>query len=295
VRAHRPTPEFPRHLESLYAGFPFDRSVADDPISAIRPLAWDARRAEIAGIFASTLAIGNTTAIRGAIARLAAAVDGDVARLVDPLWAARRRARLASFRHRWIRGDQLDFLAQRLTEVYESAPSLETIFLAGLEEGGFARGIDVLARSVRASASRARRKRPPAGYAALFPSPLDRSRSPSKRLTLFVRWMVRERYPDLGVWRRVPSGELKIPLDQHVHWIAYHLGLTARRTRSWRAVEEVSEALRRIDPIDPIRYDFVLCHTGISGDCPKERDISVCGPCSVRPDCLLWRRRGRSS
>jgi len=295
VRTHRPTPEFSRHLESLYAGFPFDRSVADDPISAIRPLAWDARRAEIAGIFASTLAIGNTTAIRGAIARLAATVDGDVARLVDSAWAARRRARLASFRHRWIRGDQLDFLAQRLSEIYESTPSLETIFLAGLEEGGFARALDALARSVRASGARNGRKRPPAGYVALFPSPLDRSGSPSKRLTLFVRWMVRERYPDLGVWRRVPTGELKIPLDQHVHWIAYHLGLTARRTRSWKAVEEVSEALRRIDPIDPIRYDFVLCHTGISGDCPKQRDLSVCGPCSVRPDCLLWRRRGPAS
>src|SRR5208282_2014532 len=179
VRTHRPTPEFSRHLESLYAGFPFDRSVADDPISAIRPLAWDARRAEIAGIFASTLAIGNTTAIRGAIARLAATVDGDVARLVDPAWAARRRARLASFRHRWIRGDQLDFLAQRLSEIYESTPSLETIFLAGLEEGGFARALDALARSVRASGARNGRKRPPAGYVALFPSPLDRSGSPS--------------------------------------------------------------------------------------------------------------------
>jgi uncharacterized protein (TIGR02757 family) len=125
----------------------------------------------------------------------------------------------------------------------------------------------------------------------LFPSPLDRSGSPCKRLTLFVRWMVRDRYPDFGFWTHVPTGELRIPLDQHVHWIAYHLGLTERRTRSWKAVEEVSEALRRIDPLDPIKYDFVLCHTGISGDCPKERDIAICGPCSVRPDCRLWRGR----
>ena len=293
--AHRPTPEFPRHLESLYSGFPFERSVPDDPISAVRPLAWDAQRAEIAGLFASTLSIGNTTAIRGAIARLADAVDGDVARLVDPAWADRRRARLASFRHRWIRGDQLDFLARRLADYYATNPTLETAFLAGREKAGFAGGLDALAHTVRGSGTRARAGRPPAGYTALFPSPLDPSRSPSKRLTLFVRWMVRDRYPDLGVWRRVPTGELRIPLDQHVHWIAYHLGLTARRTRSWKVVEEVSEALRRIDPIDPIRYDFVLCHTGISGDCPKERDLSVCGPCSVRPDCLLWRRRGAAS
>ncbi len=295
MRSHRPTPEFPRHLEALYARFPFERSVADDPISAIRPLAWDARRAEIAGVFASTLAIGNTTAIRGAIGRLADVAEGDVGRLVDPAWAERRRARLAPFRHRWIRGDQLEFLARRLGACLEEHGSLEAVFLAGSERGGFAGGLDALARALRGDDRNGGRSRAPAGYAALFPSPLDRSRSPSKRLTLFVRWMVRERYPDLGVWRRVPTGELRIPLDQHVHWIAYHLGLTARRTRSWSVVEEVSETLRRIDPIDPIRFDFVLCHTGISGDCPKERELSVCGPCSVRPDCLLWRRRGTAS
>ncbi|EQD74697.1 hypothetical protein B1A_04348, partial [mine drainage metagenome] len=90
-------------------------------------------------------------------------------------------------------------------------------------------------------------------------------------------------------WHRVPTGELRIPLDLHVYWIAYHLGLTRRRTRTWATVEEVTEALRRIDPVDPVRFDFVLCHTGISGDCPKRRDLSVCGPCAVRPDCRLWR------
>ncbi len=293
--AHRPTPEFPRHLEQLYRRFPFERSYDDDPISAVRPLARDVRRAEIAGVFASTLAIGNTTAIRGAIGRLASLVDGDVARLVAPSWAAERRRRLRRFRHRWIRGDQLDRLASSLAAYYARHPSLESAFLAGLEEGGFARGLDALARVLRGEALGRSAGPSPRGYDALFPSPLEPGHSPSKRLTLFVRWMVRPSYPDLGVWRNVPTGELRVPLDQHVHWIAYHLGLTARRTRSWRTVEEVSEALRRIDPIDPVRYDFVLCHTGISGDCPKERDLAVCGPCSVRPDCRLWKGRAVAS
>jgi len=289
VGRHRPTAEFPRHLEALYARFPFERSFDDDPISHVRPLVRDVRSAEVAGIFAATLAIGNTAAIRGAIDRLAALVDGEVLRLVDPAWAAERRRRLRGFRHRWIRGDQLDRLAESLTAYYRRNSSLETAFLAGLEEGGFEAGLDALARLLRGGELGGRAGPAPRGYVALFPSPKDPGHSPAKRLTLFVRWMVRSRYPDLGVWRRVPTGELRVPLDQHVHWIAYHLGLTERRSRSWSAVEEVSEALRRIDPLDPVRYDFVLCHTGISGDCPKERDLSVCGPCSVRPDCLLWR------
>jgi uncharacterized protein (TIGR02757 family) len=288
VPAHRPSATFPVHLEALYRRFPFHRSFADDPISVVRPLALDPRRAEIAGIFAATLAIGNTTAIRGAIGRLSQTVDGDVARLVDPAWRRRRSARLRTFRHRWIRGDQLDHLADRLSACYRSGRSLEDLFVDGFEAHGFAGGLDALARALRGDNGVPGEG--PRGYRALFPSPLDAG-SPAKRLTLFVRWMVRDQYPDLGCWRRVPTGELRIPLDQHVHWIAYHLGLTQRRTRSWAAVEEVSEALRRIDPIDPTRYDFVLCHTGISGDCPKRPDLTVCGPCSVRPDCRLWARR----
>ncbi len=291
MRAYRPTPGFSRRLETLYGRFPFDRSYADDPISEVRPLARDRRRGEVAGILATTLAIGNTTAIRGSIRELARLADGDIARLVDPAWQGRRSRRLASFRHRWIRGDQIDHLCGRLSAYYETEETLETAFLVGSEKGGFAAGLDALARVLRHGPNGSHAPAAPQGYTELFPSPLEAGGSPAKRLTLFVRWMVRNRYPDLGLWPNVPAGELRIPLDQHVHWIAYHLGLTARRTRSWATVEEVSEALRRIDPLDPIRYDFVLCHTGISGDCPKERDLSVCGPCTVRPDCRLWKKR----
>ncbi|MFZ1024315.1 MAG: DUF2400 domain-containing protein, partial [Thermoplasmata archaeon] len=285
ARAHRPTPEFPKHLELLYTRFPFERSLAEDPISAVRPLIRDRTSGEIAGIYAATLAIGNTTAIRGAIGRLAEASHGDLHAFVSDRTSRERQEALRGFRHRWIRGDQMAHLGTALAGLYERYDSLETPFLEGMAEGGFALGLDRLARGLRGDG------RAPPGYRALFPSPIDRPRSPCKRLTLYVRWMVRSAYPDLGLWRRVPTGELRIPLDQHVFWIAYHLGLTQRKTRSWATVEEVTEHLRRIDPIDPVKYDFVLCHTGISGDCPKQRDLTVCGPCVVRPDCLMWRGR----
>lgn len=291
MRTHRPTANLPQHLESLYRAFPFDRSLAEDPISVVRSLAHDPRSAEVAALFAAVLAIGNTTAIRSSLRRLATIADGDFAGFLTRMAPAERSRRLASFRHRWIRGDQLDHLARVLTEYYRGHPSLEDAFLDGTLRGGFAGGIDSLARTLRGDSRIASLGPPPPGYRALFPSPLEMPRSPCKRLTLFLRWMVRDRYPDLGLWHRVPAGELRVPLDLHVHWIAYHIGLTARTTRSWAAVEEVSEALRRVDPLDPIRYDFVLCHTGISGDCPKDRDLVVCGPCTLRPDCLMWRGR----
>jgi len=286
ARVHRPTPSLGLHLTQLYDRFPFDRSLGQDPIGCVRPYAADRRAAEIAGIFAATLAIGNTTAIRGSFAELVRRAGPDLPAFVEATTARNFGRRLPGFRHRWIRGDQLGYLALRLHDVYDSHDSLESVFLEGYApEASFAHGLDRLAAALRGPGA----GRSPPGYPALFPTPLHPSRSACKRLTLFVRWMVRPRFPDLGLWTRVPTGELRVPLDQHVFWIAYHTGLTQRRTRNWAAVEEVTEALRRVDPIDPVKYDFVLCHTGISGDCPKERDLAVCAPCSLRPDCLLWR------
>ena len=285
---HRPSPALPEHLRALYDRFPFERSVPEDPVSCVAPFRQDRRAAEVAGIFASTLAIGNTTAIRGAFSDLLRRSEGDLVRGLLEVPPSVRRRRLAGFRHRWIRADQMAFLAARLREVYDAAGSLEQEFADGARAGGFAGGLDRLARRLRGP----EQMTAPPGYRVLFPSPLDGSESACKRLTLFVRWMVRAEPPDLGIWRSVRTSELRIPLDQHTFWIAYHIGLTGRRTRNWRTVEEVTAALRTVDANDPIRYDFVLCHTGISGDCPKERDLSVCGPCVLRPDCLLWRRRG---
>ena len=284
---HRPSPELPEHLRSLYDSFPFARSVPEDPVSCVAPFRADPKATEVAGIFAATLAIGNTTAIRGSFAELLRRSGGD---LVGGLLARPPRERvrlLEGFHHRWIRGDQMAHLAGRLAAIYRSGQTLETLFADGWLAGGFAHGLDALAVALRGPES----TKAPSGYRVLFPSPLDAHASPCKRLTLFVRWMVRTEPPDLGVWHTVPASDLRIPLDQHTFWIAYHVGLTARRTRSWQTVEDVTAALRRVDATDPIRYDFVLCHTGISGDCPKERDMSVCGPCVLRADCLLWRRR----
>lgn len=47
--------------------------------------------------------------------------------------------------------------------------------------------------------------------------------------------------------------------------MARELGLLNRRQNDWRAVEEVTAALRRFHAEDPVRYDFALFGAGISG------------------------------
>ena len=122
------------------------------------------------------------------------------------------------------------------------------------------------------------------GLRHLLPDPAGPGAS--KRWNLYLRWMVRgPDGVDLGLWRGVPTSALLVPLDTHVHRVARALGLTARRDASWRTAEEIT-LLRRIDPLDPVRYDFALCHLGMSGLCPARRDAQKCLSCSLARACL---------
>jgi uncharacterized protein (TIGR02757 family) len=109
--------------------------------------------------------------------------------------------------------------------------------------------------------------------------PLPSKGSACKRFNLFLRWMIRDRDIDLGIWKGVPKNKLIIPLDTHIARISRCLGLTKRRSQDWRTAVEVTGALRRFDPEDPLKYDFALCHHGISGLCRGERKKEICREC----------------
>jgi uncharacterized protein (TIGR02757 family) len=269
-----------------------------DPLAQVRRFRRDGRSAEVVGVLASTVAVGHVRTIERDLAALLARVGLDPRGLVEAFPRLQWRTFFHPWRHRWIRADQMGMLLLRLGEVYENYPGgLEEVFREGAEGADpserFAGGVDALSRVLRHGSLHEGSSlyEPPPGYTALFPSPLAAGRPACKRELLFLRWMVRRGAPDLGLWTGVDPAGLHIPLDTHVYWIARHLRLTRRRTRNWPTVVEITEGLRRLDPADPIRFDFVLAHTGISGDCPKRRDWGVCGRCRVRPDCDLWRGR----
>jgi hypothetical protein len=112
--------------------------------------------------------------------------------------------------------------------------------------------------------------------------------SACKRLNLYLRWMVRpEDGIDCGVWTLIRPSALYIPLDTHLARISRYIGLTAYQSPGWTMVEDVTKSLRALDPADPIRYDFALCHLGIAGDCPRKRDPVKCVRCPIQAICRL--------
>src|SRR5262245_1760862 len=127
------------------------------------------------------------------------------------------------------------------------------------------------------------------GYKHWFPRPS--TGGACKRLHLYLRWMVRREPPDFGLWTDVPPAALLMPVDTHIENMARSIGLTRRRSRNWKMAEEITARLRILDPDDPVKYDFALCHKRMSGQCLNRRDVGICGPCGLRPVCRHWQGR----
>lgn len=96
-----------------------------------------------------------------------------------------------------------------------------------------------------------------------FMFPLPEKGSACKRINLFLRWMIRKDKIDFGLWHEFPKNKLIIPVDTHIAKISRHLNLTKRKNISWLMAEEITANLKKINPRDPIKYDFALCHLGI--------------------------------
>ena len=91
---------------------------------------------------------------------------------------------------------------------------------------------------------------------------------------------------DLGVWKSISTNELILPLDTHTARICSYLGLTSRRSPSWVMAEEITESLRSLDPVDPVRYDFSISRLGILARCSKKAKKAQCRSCLLRAICL---------
>lgn len=92
--------------------------------------------------------------------------------------------------------------------------------------------------------------------------------SACKRLNMFLRWMVRRDTAgvDFGIWNQILPSQLICPCDVHVERVARKLGLIQRPRGGWKTALELTENLRRLDPADPVKYDFALFGMGVTGE-----------------------------
>jgi uncharacterized protein (TIGR02757 family) len=243
---------------------------------------------EVAALLGTLLAFGKVEVVLRNLGVLFGRLGPRPAEAIAGLTPRRAAALARGFRHRWIGPAELAPLLTAVRRLLAGFGSLESVFAAGddPESPTVGPGLSAFAERALAATGKPRSR----AMKFLFPSPARGGAC--KRLNLFLRWVARPADGiDLGLWTAVASSRLMIPLDVHLAFHARVLGMSRRRQADWTMVEEVTAALRAIDPRDPVRYDFALCHLGIHGDCRKKRDPLICPSCPIDALCRLPRPR----
>ncbi len=90
-------------------------------------------------------------------------------------------------------------------------------------------------------------------------------KSACKRINMYLRWMVRkdDHGVDFGIWKNISPSQLICPCDLHVERVARKLKLIKRKQMDWETALELTTNLKKLDPIDPVRYDFALFGLGV--------------------------------
>jgi uncharacterized protein (TIGR02757 family) len=264
-----------------------------DPLGEVRRFSGPDDR-EVAGFLAAGLAFGRVGIILAHLRDLWARLEPGPAAVVDA-WTAGDAARLAGFRHRWVGGDDLALILAALGRARRRHGSLRRLFLCDYDPeasdlaGALSAFVESIRREIRVGGRRTAAANLPRGVRTFLADPA--LGGACKRLNLYLRWMVRpDDGLDLGLLPEVDPGQLVVPLDTHVARISRYLGFTRRRTVDWKMAVEVTGALRRCDPADPVRYDFALSRLGILEACPRRVDPENCRECSLVSVCTLGRR-----
>ena len=81
-----------------------------------------------------------------------------------------------------------------------------------------------------------------------------------------LRWFIRKDNTgvDFGIWKNISPSVLSCPLDVHSGNVARKLGLLKRKQNDSKALAELDQALRHLDPNDPVKYDFALFSIGVN-------------------------------
>lgn len=274
-------------LEGLYASRS-QTHLANDPLSFCHRYQGREDR-EIAGLIAASFAYGNVKIIRRNLEGVFGAM-GRSPRLFVERFDPEQGSRLfAGFKHRFNDCRDLCALLLACRTMLSEAGSIEGWMLRFHDESredvtqtlsGFTEAV----KSLDLSAVFGGASIPQDSYFPfLFPSPA--SGSACKRLCMYLRWMVRpEDGIDLGLWKGISPSKLVIPVDAHIQRICGFLGFTSRKQADWRMAREITARLRELDPSDPVKYDFSLCHLGISEGCDG-KDLLKCANCPIAGIC----------
>jgi uncharacterized protein (TIGR02757 family) len=227
--------------------------IKDDPLS-IPHLFTKKQDIEIAGFFAAVFAWGNRTTIIGKSKELMQRMDNSPYAFTKD-HSAKDLKKLKGFKHRTFNEDDLYYFIEFLHQHYLKHDSLELAFfpIPGLDTE---HGLTQFKKYFFSSEHLRRTEKH-------ISSPLQKSTC--KRLNMFLRWMIRNdnKGVDFGLWKNISPSQLICPIDVHVARVSKKLGLLKRKQVDWLAAIELTDALKKLDKDDPVKYDFALFNLGV--------------------------------
>jgi uncharacterized protein (TIGR02757 family) len=228
--------------------------IKDDPVQIPHMFKTQQDR-EISAFFAAIFSWGNRTTIISKSRELLQRMDMRPHDFCLNASAKELRS-LEGFCHRTFNEDDLYYFVDFFRMHYTRHPSLESAFTQGMDirDTTVEKGL-IHFRNYFFSGEHLRRTE------KHIASPLQHSAC--KRINMFLRWMVRKDDVDMGLWKNIKPSQLICPLDLHVMRVAKRFGFVSRQQADWRAALELTEHLRRLDPADPVKYDFALFALGI--------------------------------
>lgn len=259
----------------------FDRSYLEpDPLAAV-----DFRLGpddlEVAALFAALFAYGRADLIQRNVARILAAMGPSPSRFVESFKPAGNREWMSGFKYRFNTRADLIALVRAVGEARRRFGSLRNLFTENDDPAE-----ETVGPAITASARALKKFSGAKNHSFDFLIANPAGGAASKRWSLYLRWMVRKDRVDPGPWEgAVDKPRLVIPLDTHVARIARRLGMLERKSNDWKAVVELTRYLRKLDPDDPVKYDFAICSYGKLGYCVSEVNPEKCRLCDLAPVC----------
>jgi len=245
--------------------------IASDPIQFPHRFL-DKTDQEVSGLISSCLAYGRREKIIEDVETIHKLMNNKPAEFAKNFNLAKDLKYFINFRHRYTEGKDVAMLIHLIGRTLEEYTDLETVFLQGYSANdinikpALSIFVNKLKSYIPANEDNL------SGINYLLPNPSKGSAC--KRLNLFLKWMIRPGPVDLNNWKKISPNKLIIPLDTHVARLSRKLNLVSRKADDWVTAEEITENLKKLDPNDPVKYDFAIFGLGVSGEDKLYKDYS---------------------
>lgn len=228
--------------------------IESDPIQIVHQFS-SKEDQEIAGFLTATIAWGNRKSIINNATKMMQLMDNDPFDFVLN-HKETDLDNLSNFVHRTFNGEDLKTFVRGLQHIYTKHGGLEEVFLANAKENDLQTSIHHFKKHFFEIDHLQRTQKH-------ISDPLKKSAA--KRINMYLRWMVRpaDAGVDFGIWRKLKPAQLSCPLDVHSGRVARQLGLLKRKQNDATALLELDTALRKLDPADPVKYDYALFGLGV--------------------------------